>query len=314
VTTPPESPSAAAPLDIEFPFRTRAEDAEGASRGAAATNAAIGRLTAVAAPLRPPLPFLVERLLSAAGPFGLEVEIKSEHRVVGTWALEVNLRGVGDAFVSQAQADLYVCASARGDPRSTGAFLVVRQWSVGSSDSRQLEQLYAGLSVAALERLDSLLGGVPNESGGARECVLYLVDARSAAAPFRLNRLQARLLEELEGDHPIVGIDLLVAHGRGAGIRPHGVASTVPTPLAAEQRNGGRAGQATAVTPGIPVGEVFIAETLSPENLRWNRRASDRARALLVATEALRATAAEEPPAATTEASPMTAAAPERAR
>ena len=170
--------SAAAPLDIEFPLRTRAEDAAGASRGAAATNAAIGRLTAVAAPLRPPLPFLVERLLSAAGPFGLEVEIKSEHRVVGTWGLEVNLRGVGDAFVSQAQADLYVCASARGDPRSTGAFLVVRQWSVGSSDSRQLEQLYAGLSVAALERLDSLLGGVPNESGGARECVLYLVDAR----------------------------------------------------------------------------------------------------------------------------------------
>ena len=226
--------------------------------------------------------------------------------------MEVNLRGVGEAFVSQAQADLYVCASARGDPRSTGAFLVVRQWSVGSSDSRQLEQLYAGLSVAALERLDSLLGGVPNESGGPRECVLYLVDARQAAAPFRLNRLQARLLEELEGDHPIVGIDMLVAHGRGTGTRPHGVASTVPTPLAAESRNGARAGPATALTSGIPVGEVFIAETLSPENLRWNRRASDRARALLVATEALRATAAEEPPAATAEGSPLTAAAPEQ--
>ena len=179
---PPETP-AAAPLDIEFPLRTRAEDAEGASRDAAATNAAIGRLTAVAAPLRPPLPFLVERLLSAAGPFGLEVEIKSEHRVVGTWTVEVNLRGVGDAFVSQAQADLYVCGSARADPRATGAFLVVRQWSVGSSDNRQLEQLYAGISVATLERLDSLLGGVPNESGASRECVLYLVDARRAAAP-----------------------------------------------------------------------------------------------------------------------------------
>ena len=312
MSTPPET-AAAEPLDIEFPLRTRAEDAEGASRDAAATNAAIGRLTAVAAPLRPPLPFLVERLLSAAGPFGLEVEMKSEHRVVGTWGLEVNLRGVGDAFVSQAQADLYVCASARGDPRSTGAFLVVRQWSVGSSDSRQLEQLYAGLSVAALERLDSLLGGVPNESGGARECVLYLVDARSAAAPFRLSRLQARLLEELEGDHPIVGIDMLVAHGRGAGTRPQGVASTVPTPLAAERRNGARAGQAPTLTPGIPVGEVFVAETLSPENLRWNRRASDRARALLVATEALRTTTAEDPPAATAEGSPVMAAAPERA-
>ena len=304
MTTLPESPSSAALLDIEFPLRTRSEDAAGANRGAAATNAALGRLTAVAAPLGPPLPFLVERLLSAAGPFGLEVEIKSEHRVVGTWGVEVNLRGVGEGFVSQAQADLYVCASARGDPRSTGAFLVVRQWSVGSSDSRQLEQLYAGLSVAVLERLDSLLGGVPNESGGARECVLYLVDARQAAAPFRLNRLQARLLEELEGEHPIVGIDMLVAHGRGTGTRPHGVALTVPTPLAVESRNGARVGPATALTSGIPVGEVFIAETLSPENLRWNRRASDRARALLVATEALRATAAEEPPAATAEEPP----------
>ena len=297
VTSPPESPPAAEALDIEFPFRTRAEDAEGASRDAAETNAAIGRLTAVAAPLQPPLPFLVERLLSAAGPFGLEVEIKSEHRVVGSWSLELNLRGVGDAFVSQAQADLYVCGSARGDPRSTGAFLVVRQWSPASSDSRQLEQLYASLSVAAIERLDSLLGGAANETGGPHECVLYLLDARQAAAPFHLNRLQARLLEELEGDHPIVGLDLLVAHGRGTGTRPHSVASTVPTPLAAESRNASRPGQAATAASGIPVGEVFIAETVSPENLRWHRRASDRARALLAATEESRVTAPEDPKA-----------------
>jgi len=272
----------------------RAEDAAGASHDAAATNAAIGRLTAVAAPLRPPLPFIVERLLSAAAPFGLEVEIKSEHRVVGTWPVEVNLHGVGEAFVSQTQADLYVCGSARGDPRSTGAFLVVRQWTAGSSDNRQFEQLYAGLSIAALERLDSLLGGVPNESGAPRECVLYLVDARRTAAPFRLDRLQNRLLEEMEGNHPIVGLDLLVAHGRGTGTRPHGLASTVPAALAAESRDTARAGP-TTINSGIPVGEVFIAETVSPENLRWNRRASDRARALLAATEELRVAATEGP-------------------
>ena len=261
----------------------RAEDAEGASRGAAATNAAIGRLTAVAAPLQPPLPFLVERLLTAAGPFGLGVELKSEHRVVGRWNLEINLRGLGDAFVSQCQGDLYVCGSARGDSRATGAFLVVRQWSAGSADSRQLEQLYARLSVAALERLASLLGGVPNEGGGRRDCVLYLVDARNGAGPFRLDRLQSRLLEELEGEHPIPGVDMLVAHGRGTGTRPHGLA--LPAPPAAEPRSAARASEETAVTPGIPVGEVFIAETVSPENLRWNRRASDRARALVAATE-----------------------------
>ena len=276
-------------LDIELPFRTRAEDSEGASPDAAATNAALGRLTAVAAPLRPPLPFLVEQLLSAAAPFGLEVEIKSEYRVVGRWNLELTLRGVGDAFVSQAQADLYVCASARADPRATGAFLVVRRWSVGGYDSRQLEQLYGSLSVAALERLDSLMGGAPNETGEARECVLYLVDARHGAGQFRLDRLQARLLEELEGEHPIAGIDLLVAHGRGKGTRPYGLAPTVPTPFTVESRNeAARAAAQAALAPGIPVGEVFVAEIVSPQNLRWHRRASDRARALAAAAEALR--------------------------
>lgn len=285
MTRPSSDPTPAEPLDIEFPLRLRAEDAEGANREAAATNAAIGRLTAAAAPLRPPLPFLVQRLLAATGPFGLEVAMKSEHRVVGTWALEINLRGVADAFVSQAQADLHVCGSALGDPRATGAFLVVRHWSVSTGDSRQTEQLHASLAVATLERLDSLLGGVPDEAGESRECVLYLVDARTAPGTFRLDRLQARLLEELEGDHPVDGVDLLVAHGRGKGIRPHGAAATVLMPPVAETRSGVR------TPPAIPVGEVFIPETVSPENLRWNRRASDRVRTLQAAAAEQRSAA-----------------------
>jgi len=290
VSTPPGA-TTSEPLDIELPFKTRAEDAEGASPDAAATNAALGR---VAAPLRPPLPFLVERLLCATGPFGLEVEIKSDYRVVGTWSVEVTQRGVGEAFVSQAQADLYVCGSARADPRATGAFLVIRNWTVASGDSRQLEQLYASVAVATLERLDSLLGNVPHEQPGPRECVLYLIDQRQSGASSRLDRLQARLLEELEGDHPIVGLDLLVAHGRGTGTRPHGLASTVPTPLGAESHKGARLRGETMLVPSIPIGEVFVAEIVSPENLRWNRRASDRARALQAAAEALREAEAEQ--------------------
>ena len=53
------------------------------------------------------------------------------------------------------------------------------------------------------------------------------------------------------------------------------------------------------MTTVFPVGEVFVPETVSPENLRWHRRASDRARALLTATEALRMTDTEEQPKAT---------------
>ena len=293
MSTPSEAGAATA-LDIELPFKTRAEDAEGASPDAGATNAALGRLTAVAAPLRPPLPFLVERLLSAAGPFGLEVEIKPE--------LPGGRHLVGGSHAARRRRGLRVAGPGRslrlrlgaGRPRATGAFLVVRNWSVGSSDSRQLEQLYGSLAVAALERLDSLLGDVPNEQGGPRECVLYLVEQRQGGASFRLDRLQARLLEELEGDHPIAGVDLLVAHGRGTGTRPHGLASTVPTPLGAESRSGARAGGETTLVPSIPVGEVFVAEIVSPENLRWNRRASDRARALQAAAEAQRAAEADQ--------------------
>ncbi len=275
------------PLDIELPLRTRAEDAAGASPAAAATNAAIGRLTAVASPLRPPLPFLVDRMLSAAAPFGLAVEIKSENRVVGSWSLDDNPVGIGEAFVSNARADLHVCASARAEPRATGAFLVVRHWSVSSSDRRQLEQLYAALSVATLERLDSLLGNVANETGEPRDCVLYLLDERRAAGAFRLDRLQVRLLDDLEGEHPIAGLDLRVAHGRGTGTRPHALASTVPTPLAGDADSGRRARSDAARTAvsTVAIHEGFVPETLSPENLRWNRRASDRARALVAAAE-----------------------------
>jgi hypothetical protein len=273
-----------APLDIEFPLRTRAEDTTGESSSVAdATNAAIERLTAVASTPRPPLTFLAERLLSASGPFGLEVEIKSEERVVGTWNIEVNPRGVGEAYVSQAKADLYVCGSARSDLRATGAFLVIRQWWVCVSDRQQLEQLYECLSAAALERLDSLLGVVPNETGESRACVLFLVDGRRLDRKlFSLDRLQIRILEDLETDHAIAGLDMRVAHGRGTGTRPHAVfTSTLPALLAGESEPA-----ALSAARASLIGEVFIRETVSTENLRWNRRASDRARAMLRPEEA----------------------------
>jgi len=281
--TSPESEQPA-PLDIEFPFKTRVGDATGASGTVAAANIALERPTMVASTPSRPLPFLADRLLSAPAPFGLEVEIKSEERVVGTWALEINPRDADGTYVSQARADLYVCASARGDPRATGAFLVVRQWWVSMSDPLQLENLYERLSVAALERLDSLTGGVPNPNGESRVCVLFLVDGRRRDRKlFSLDRLQIRLLEDLESEHAVAGVDMRVAHGRGTGTRPHAVfASTLPTPFGADADAGPRprAEGTQAPASGARIGEVFIRETVSTENLRWNRRASDRARAI----------------------------------
>ncbi|MEP7301148.1 MAG: hypothetical protein ABI699_06440 [Caldimonas sp.] len=269
------------PLDIEFPLQTRAGDATLAGTFAA-SNSAIGPSTILASPSCSPLPFLAERLLAAAGPFGLDVEIKSEERVVGTWTLEVNPRDANGAFVSQAKADLYVCASVHGDLRATAAFLVLRQWWVSMTDLQQLEQLYGCLGVAALERLDSLLGGAPNEGAEARVCVLFLVDGRRQDRRFfSLDRLQIRLLEELESEHAIAGMDLRVAHGRGIGTRPQAIcASTLPTALKAGSDEAAR-------PPGRRpmIGEVFVRETVSTANVRWNRRASDRVRAIAESAE-----------------------------
>jgi hypothetical protein len=157
------------PLDIELPFEARGMDIIGAVAERQAS------LASASAPSR----FLVDLLLLAKpGPFALEVEIKSDDRVVGVWNIEVNPRDCGGAYVSQAKANLYVCASARGDARATGAFLVVNQWWVNISNNEQLDQRYASLSAAVLERLESLLGGFANETGERRSCVLYLVDGR----------------------------------------------------------------------------------------------------------------------------------------
>ena len=264
-------PAAQAPLDIEFPLQTRGEDATGARRSTRDANDAIGRQRSVA---RAPqiIPFLVGRLLSARRPFGLAVDLKSKDRVVGTWGIEVNPRGAGDA-------------------RATGAFLVVRQWWVRASDQAQLEQLYESLSVAALERLHALLAGArAGDSGEPCSCVLFLVDGRRHdRKPFSLDRLQLRLLEELEGRHAIAGLDLRIAHGRGTGTRPHLVfASTMP-PLQSGDSGLGWYGDPAADAPPSPlslVGEVFVRETVSTENLRWNRRASDHMNLMLRELEA----------------------------
>jgi hypothetical protein len=274
-------PAPAATLDIEFPLKTRGGDCTDAKRGSStcvAADAANERPTSSAPVRRAPVPFLVQRLLAAPGPFGLAVELKSEGRVVGTWSIEVNPRDAGTDCVSQVKADLYVCASARGDARATGAFLVIRQWWGRVSDREQLEQLYEGLSVAVLERLGALMEGGPDEIGESNACVLFLVDGRRLDRTlFSLDRLQIRILEDLESDHAIAGMQLRVAHGRGTGTRPNVVFAS--TQQAADSRPGAvdqHAGNARISLAN----EVFVRETVSAENLRWNRRASDRALAM----------------------------------
>jgi hypothetical protein len=268
--------------DIELPLRTRREDAAERSHDANVANPASAASTVAALAVCPPLPFLVSRLLSAHGPFGLEVELKSRERVVGTWTIDVDPRAT-HARASRVEANLYVCASVRGDVRATGAFLVLRQWTVPVSNKAQLESLYEALSVAVLERLGSLLGGVPNATGESRLCVLLLVDGRRLnKKDFSLDRLQVRLLENLESEYSVVGVDLRVAHGRGKGIKPHVVfACTLTAPL--EDADSGirveteRVARAPCASQSL-IGEVFVRETLSPTNMRWSRRASDRLR------------------------------------
>ena len=215
---------------------------------------------------------MVDLLLFAKKTFGLEVEVKSEERVVGSWSIELNLRGAANVYVSQVKANLYVCASSRGDPRATGAFLVIRQWWVTVSDKEQLEQLYFALSTAVLERLEALV-----ESGSAdtrevyaegRACVLFLLDERRLDRKhLSLERLQSQMLADLDGGHAVPGLDLRVAHGKGTGTQPT-LAWTLPMSLDCMDSRPEGAG-------------VFVPEAVSPKNARWNKRASDRESATL---------------------------------
>ena len=270
--------------DIELPPRTRAGDALVDRRASPAKGSVPDVACDPGWPERSPaLPFIVDRLLWAPGPFGLEVEIKSDDRVVGTWSLEINPRSASESFVSQAKASLHVCGSARRDPRATGAFLVVTHWWVQVADSQRLEQLYAALSIATIERLDSLLGAsAEGEVGDDRSCVLYLIDGRRRDRQlFSPDRLQIRILEDLERDHAIPGLDLRVAHHLGAGTQPHvGFASTRPdSTMLGSDRFSADEGAGRPAQPWRRVDNVFVRETLSPANMRWNRRATDRQRA-----------------------------------
>jgi len=258
--------------DIEFPLRVRGGDARGVLPQAERRDPRGAK--------QPPLPHLYASLLSAQGPFGLEVELKSEERLVGAWDIELEVAGA--AQPARAAAHLYACASIRDDPRATGIFLVVRRWVAWEPDKPQRERLYESLSVAVLERLDSLLGDGVDESDEARSCVLFLVDGRRDhdAADFSLDRLQIRILEDLESAHAITGMDLRVAHGRGTGTRPQ--PTFAPTDRAPSPGEGPVTEPCPAPGTGPPrsrpslVGEVFVRETLSPENMRWNRRSTDR--------------------------------------
>ncbi|MDQ6628327.1 MAG: hypothetical protein M3Z29_07765 [Pseudomonadota bacterium] len=250
-------------LDIELPFRSRLLDDPDAEAP-----------DPEALPPGPPLPFLVELLLQAkAGRFGLEVEIKADDRVVGTWDLEVSPQDERGAHVSRVKATLYLCGSARADPRATGAFLVLHQWWVNVLNKAQRDQLYGAVAAAVIERLNALLEGVPNEIGESRSCVLYLIDGRSSERrPLSLERLQSEFLQALDGENGLVGMKLHISHGRGASGRS--VTATMPSPLQAAPAAARPASNGSTALDASD--EPFVPETVSPANMRWQRRASDK--------------------------------------
>jgi hypothetical protein len=252
------------PVDIEVPFRGRSGDPGNEGIGTLQPSKALHRAWDV-------LPYPVAELLAAPpGPFRLEVEVKHDDRVVGTWCVECTAADPTGVGVSQVRAALHVCGSAAGNPRECGAFLAIGSWWVDAGDPRQVDALYARLGSIVIERLASLLGNDARErSGHAQPLVLYLLDVRrSDRRSLSLATLQDALLLAMAGGHAVAGVDLKVAHGAGLGTAPTG------------------GGQGTAWTPPLPLtfsamssdrrGEVFIRETVSPANVKWNRRASDR--------------------------------------
>ena len=277
-----EPQAGAAPLasvDIELPFKVRSDDAT-RRRDAAAVPAAA---PLIATPFAP----LLERLLDAGrGPFGLHVDVKHDHRVVGSWEIEIGPGGRADVHGSQARAVLHACAAADGHVRATAAFLVLHHWWVTSADPFQLDQLYEGLTHAVLDRFEWLMEERADLARTMPPYVLYLVDGRQKKPRvFKAARLEHSMLRALGDGRAVPGLDLHVAHGRGTGVSP--LSATLPDDLGGAEQTSSEAdlidgesiGRAKKKPPPPePVrrraDEVFVPERLSEANLRWMRKGS----------------------------------------
>lgn len=268
------------PVDIELPFKGRSVDAVRAG-GRADPMPRRGAAPPVTTPFAP----LLDQLLDAGpGPFGLHVEVKHDHRVVGTWDIYLGPADPGDIHVSQASAVLYACVSADDNLRETAAFLVLNHWWVNSADPAELDQLYEELTYSVLDRFDALMEGRSDLACTMPPYVLYLVDGRTKKPRvFKAARLEHALLRVLGDGRAVPGLDLHVAHGRGTGVSP--LSATLPSDLAgaeiaspnvptfsSEAPDEGR----PAPVPPAPLRrraeEVFVPERLSEANLRWMRK------------------------------------------
>jgi hypothetical protein len=193
--------------------------------------------------------------------------------VVGAWELDVSPRNACAVYVSQARAALHVCVSASGDPRATGAFLVLSHWWVNACDAQQASQLYDALTAATLDRLSSLAEHIAEHAEPMPPYVLYLVDGRIRRVRFfSLPRLASDLLKALGEDQAIPKLRLQIAYGRGLGSSP--AAPTMPAELTVlDQASTAHPGSAipwnTAAGQRVAPSEVFVREELSRENLRW---------------------------------------------
>jgi hypothetical protein len=279
------SRAAASRVDIELPFKVRAVDEE--RRRDDDDEAGWSRRGTTAPPVTTPFAPLLDQLLdSGPGPFGLQVDVKHDHRVVGTWDIDISPRDPTDVHVSQAQAVLHACVAADGNPRETAAFLVLAHWWVNSADPLQLDQLYEGLTYAILDRFDALMQERADLARTMPPFVLYLVDGRKRKPRvFKAARLEHAILRALSDGHAVPGLDLHVAHGRSSGVSP--ISATLPSDLSLadllppdvptiDADPDARPGKKAAPPPPVRrrADEVFVPERLSEENLRWMRKSS----------------------------------------
>jgi hypothetical protein len=279
------SRAAAARVDIELPFKVRAVDEERRGEDDRDDDERWQRATAAPPVTTPFAPLLDQLLDSGPGPFVMQVDVKHDHRVVGTWDIDICASDPSDVHVSQAQAVLYACVAADGNPRETAAFLVLAHWWVNSADPLQLDQLYESLTYAILDRFDTLMKGREDLARTMPPYVLYLVDGRERKPRvFKTARLEQALLRALGDGRAVPGLDLHVAYGRSMGVSP--ISATLPSELSTDLLPAdiatidadADARPAKKAAPPPPVrrraDEVFVPERLSEENLRWMRKAS----------------------------------------
>lgn len=144
------------------------------------------------------------------GPLALDICVYDD-RIVGSWPLELNRKLPGSALTSHVEARLHACASLRGLPSATEAYVVLDAWICQGGYPTHVTEVIAVLARAVLLRLESLMSALGTSSWARVPYRLKLVDnVKNHDSRSTLMALGTELEARIQAARPLDGIELEV--------------------------------------------------------------------------------------------------------